>query len=276
MRMGVLRTFLDLIYPPQCRICRTFLQEESGAAEPSDFLCRACLSAFIPLESPHCPICGRSFSQGIGENHVCENCLRKRPFFDWAGAPYLFEGGLMEAIHQFKYSGKSYLAKSLGPLLKQYAGQKLSAGFERGLVMPIPLHAKRLRERGFNQSLLLARYVAELPELELDYLNLRRVRSTQPQTGLKGEERRKNVRRAFKLEDKSKVKGRVILLVDDVLTTGSTLNECARILKQAGASRVFGLALASTVTGFKGKGEGSGRMKGIKGPRVQGVEGEET
>jgi ComF family protein len=271
--MGLFQALINLIYPPQCRVCRKFLQEEYGETEPDGFICKACLSAFIPLESPHCPICGRSFSQGISENHVCENCLRKRPFFDWAGAPYLFEDGLMEAIHQFKYGGKSYLAKSLGPLLKQYAGQKLPAGLERGLVMPIPLHPKRLRERGFNQSLLLARYVAELPELELDYLNLRRARYTQPQTGLKGDERRKNVRRAFKIEDKTKVRGRVIILVDDVLTTGSTLNECARILKQAGANKVFGLALASTVTGFKRKREGprgKERVQGFKGPRVQG------
>ncbi len=264
--MGLFQALINLIYPPQCRICRKFLQEESGDAESDGFFCKACLTDFKPLDAPHCPICGRSFSQGINENHVCENCLRKRPFFDWAVAPYLFEGGLMEAIHQFKYGGKSYLAKSLGPLLKQYAGQKLPAGLAQGLVMPIPLHPKRLRERGFNQSLLLARYVAEWPGLELDYLNLRRVRYTQPQTGLKGAERRKNVRRAFKIEDKSKVKGHNIILVDDVLTTGSTLNECARILKQAGASRVFGLALASTVTGFKGKREGP-RDRGTKGSR---------
>lgn len=258
--MGLFQKLIDLIYPPRCQICRKFIGSEAEEAEPSGCFCEECLSSFTPLNSPYCPICGRSFSQGISENHVCETCLRKKPFFERASTPYLYEGGLMEAIHQFKYGGKNYLADSLGPLLKQFAGQKLPAGLAQGLVMPIPLHPKRLRERGFNQSLLLARYVAELPGLELDYLSLRRVRYTQPQTGLKGDERRKNVRRAFKIEDKTKIKGRVIILVDDVLTTGSTLNECARILKRAGAWQVFGLALASTKTGTKGP----------KGPGVKG------
>jgi ComF family protein len=151
----------------------------------------------------------------------------------------------MSAIHQFKYGGKSYLAKSLGPFLASVARERLN-GIDGLLVMPVPLHPKRLRERGFNQSLLLARHVASQLGVELDFLSLRRIRYTQPQTGLKKDERRKNVRKAFGLIDPKVVKGRKVILVDDVTTTGNTLNECARILKRAGAENIYCAVLART------------------------------
>jgi ComF family protein len=113
-------------------------------------------------------------------------------------------------------------------------------------MIPVPLHPKRLRERGFNQSLLLARNVASSLGTELDFLSLRRIRYTQPQTGLKSDERRKNVSRAFELKDRKCVKGRTVILVDDVATTGNTLNECARVLRRSGCARVFCLVLART------------------------------
>ena len=151
----------------------------------------------------------------------------------------------MEAIHQFKYAGKSHLAKSLGRLMTAFARIWVDKT-NSDLMMPVPLHPKRLRERGFNQSLVLARYAAPLLGAELDFLSLRRIRYTRPQTGLKITERRKNVRRAFEIVDRMAVKGRTILLVDDVATTGNTLNECARMLKRAGSKEVFCLTLART------------------------------
>jgi ComF family protein len=150
----------------------------------------------------------------------------------------------MEAIHQFKYAPKGYLGDILGPLLAEFAGQRFSA--ERLLVVPVPLHPRRLRERGFNQSLALARHVAKRLKADLDYLSLRRMKYTVPQTGLGKEERQKNVRGAFRLKDNKSVKGRAVLLVDDVATTGSTLNECAGVLRKAGCEKVFCLALAMT------------------------------
>ena len=105
---------------------------------------------------------------------------------------------------------------------------------------------KKLKKREFNQSLLLARPISTQLEGELDFLSLRRIRNTLPQTGLKGAERRRNVLKAFALEEKSPVTGRTILLVDDVATTGHTLNECARVLKKGGAKEVLCLVLART------------------------------
>jgi ComF family protein len=154
----------------------------------------------------------------------------------------------MSAIHAFKYSGKSHLAHPLGVLLSSFSKPWLEAMTDL-LVMPVPLHPKRLRERGFNQSLLLARHVVSGLGSDLDFLSLRRVRDTRPQTGLKSEERRKNVRGAFDVRDRSAVSRRTVVLVDDVATTGNTLNDCARALKKAGARDVYGLVLARTRTG---------------------------
>jgi len=151
----------------------------------------------------------------------------------------------MEAIHQFKYAGRTHLADSLGPLLASFAKVRMETTLEC-LTIPVPLHPKRLREREFNQSLLLARHVASLLGTELDFLSLRRIRYTQPQTGLRSEERKRNVRKAFEITNQEAVKGRIVLLVDDVTTTGNTLNECARVLKRAGSKGVFGLVLART------------------------------
>jgi ComF family protein len=152
----------------------------------------------------------------------------------------------MEAVHQMKYAGKSYLADSLGSILASFAKEWL-VNTKGMLLIPVPLHPRRLRERGFNQSLLLAKIMNPILETELDFLSLRRVIYTKAQTGLKIKEREKNLRRAFGLYGKPELKGRKIILVDDVATTGNTMNECARVLKKAGSERIYCLALARTV-----------------------------
>jgi ComF family protein len=243
-KMNLFSKLIDLIYPPRCPICRAFLWNANLEIQNNTFsLCQSCFSEFREIASPLCPVCSRPFVTDMGEDHLCENCLRKMPFYEAIRAPYVYEGTLMKAIHQFKYGAKGLLADSLGPLLAQFAKSLLEESDDY-LTMPVPLHAKRLRERGFNQSLLLARHVARHLHTKLDFLCLKRVRYTQPQTGLKKEERRKNVRRAFQLENPEAVEGETILLIDDVATTGNTLNECARVLKRAGCKKVFCLVLA--------------------------------
>jgi len=190
-----------------------------------------------------CTICGTPFVSETQEDHLCEDCLRKRPFYEATRAPYYYRGSIMTAIHRFKYGPKSLLGDSLGPLLARFAETWLH-GSRNILTMPVPLHPKRLRQRGFNQSLFLARHVAKRLHTELDFISLRRVRYTSPQTGLKKEERRKNVHGAFQLNNPENVKGKTVLLIDDVATTGNTLNECARILRKSGSDKVLGLVMA--------------------------------
>jgi ComF family protein len=246
----IFKAFIELIYPPRCAICQTFLGEDRAKKDEEELLfCPACFDDFSEIASPLCTVCGRPFASNVEKDHFCEDCLRRKPFYDMVRAPYLYEGAIMEAIHQFKYAGRFYLADSLGPLLASFAKYWMEATVDC-LTMPVPLHPKRLRERGFNQSLLLSRHAASLIGTELDFLSLRRIRYTQPQTGLRSEERRRNVRKAFEITNEEAVKDRIVLLVDDVTTTGSTLNECARVLKRAGAEKVFGLVLASTAGAY--------------------------
>jgi len=153
----------------------------------------------------------------------------------------------MEAIQRFKYGSETQLISSLGALLSSFAKGLVpgppTADF---LTVPVPLHMRRLRQRGFNQSLLLARVVATDLGTQLDYLSLIRTRHTRAQTGLRKEERRKNVKDAFSVKYPEIIEGKKLLLVDDVFTTGYTLNECARSLKKSGAIVVICLTLART------------------------------
>lgn len=240
--MSLFAKFIDIIYPPRCHVCSIFLADQEYDIP---YLCKDCLHDFARIRRPFCPLCGVPFKSVTGESHLCEACLRKRPSYDSLSAPFLYRGRIMDAVHQLKYGGKTHLAVSLGKLLAAHAMERFGKT-DNVLIMPVPLHPKKLRERGFNQSLLLSKMVRLALNLELDFLSLRRIRYTKPQTGLKREERRKNVRRAFRLLPLKSLKGKTVILVDDVATTGSTLNECGRVLKRSGCDRVFCLVLART------------------------------
>jgi ComF family protein len=150
---------------------------------------------------------------------------------------------MAEAIHRFKYQGASHLAKVLGTFLAEYKDPEFPfSDFE--LILSVPLHPRRLRQRGFNQSLLLARRVRRRHSIPLEITALQRTRHTEPQTQLSGSERQKNIRGAFEVRRPEVVAEKHILLVDDVFTTGSTVQECAKVLLRAGAQQVDVLTLA--------------------------------
>ncbi len=246
--MSTFKALLDLIYPPRCMVCEDFLLKDGTGSESPDGICASCAGGFVKNDGPKCLICGRPFPAGTRPDHWCEGCLRKPPLYERLGAPYAYEGTLATAILRFKYGGLSRAAGVLGPLLADFAAGWVEAASDP-LVMPVPLHPKRLRQRGYNQSLLLARHVAARFSAELDYVSLRRPKHTPPQAGLNREERRKNMKGAFVLARPQSVEGRTVLLVDDVATTGETLNACAGILQKAGCSRVLCLVLARAVMG---------------------------
>ena len=245
--MSILSALIDLLFPPVCLLCGRFLWDDPVLVmgQRIDF-CTECCTSFKRITGPVCPSCGRPYPEDSGPDHLCEDCMVTPPAYDMITTPFVFEGPLMDAIHAFKYGGKSHYAKSLGPLLAQFASDTLYFG-HRPVVMPIPLHPKRLRERGFNQSLLLAKYVCKELEGDLDFLSLVRTRFTPPQTTLGRAERFQNLKGAFELKGGKVVENRVIVLIDDVVTTGTTVNECAKVLKRAGAEEVLCVALARAV-----------------------------
>ena len=138
--MGIIGKLIDIIYPPKCHICNRFLWGNTVEKSQKGInFCHSCLGDFYEINSPFCPICSIPYDSGIEEDHICENCLRKRPYFDALGVPYMYKGALLTAIHQFKYAGKNYLAGSLGPLLLSFAGRWLD---KRDLLFPHLLNNK--------------------------------------------------------------------------------------------------------------------------------------
>lgn len=215
------------------------------------FLCIRCSDSIRLVRSPLCRVCGVPFTGGEGEDHTCGVCLTSSRKFDSARACGCYDNGLKHLIHAFKYRNIPQLAQPLGELLA-WGFRKYFSDQGIDLVVPVPLHPRRMRSRGFNQAYLLAREISPgSQELEqnrdlpmIGPKTMVRIRATRPQTGLGRELRRKNIRNAFRVRRTEAVKGKSILLVDDVYTTGVTVNECARMLKKAGADRVAVLTLA--------------------------------
>ncbi len=237
---------LDWLYPPRCRFCGDSILGRD------DCFCFRCGERIRLVTHPLCSACGRPFLDTGGDDHLCGSCLVRRPHFvrARAWACYPTEDGddhpLREVVQRFKYGRKVSLGKPLGRLMAIGCRGSLP---ERNLnlIVPVPLHPKRLRWRGFNQSAILAREVSSQWNLPIDPFVLLRSRETPPQTQLAEEERRRNVRRAFSLNPEKSIEGKTILLIDDVYTSGATVNECSRALMRGGAREVYVLTLARTV-----------------------------
>jgi len=234
---AVLAALVDILFPPVCPLC--------GENPADETLCKDCLRGFegLRIASPFCPVCGVPFESSAAGDHPCGECIKDPPPFLTARSAYRFAPPVLDAVHRLKYNGQTNLAPSLAALA---VGAIANAALACDVVMPVPLHVTRLRERGFNHSLLLARVVARRLGVPLDYDTLRRTRMTGPQVGLPSAERRRNVKGAFEVAAPGAVEGRSVLLVDDVYTTGSTAAECSSALASSGAS-VHVLTLARTV-----------------------------
>jgi ComF family protein len=201
-----------------------------------------------------CTHCGQPFVSSHGLDHVCGQCSQRSFHFHSARAVGLYEGALRAAVHDLKYQGRDTLAKPLGELMWKTL---LHSWDPRTLdrIIPVPLHPRRLRERGFNQASLLVKQwprYASSAGLEkdagwIDHRILKRHRATLPQTGLKKEQRATNLHNAFSVDAGRKIRNQNVLLVDDVMTTGTTADVCALALLEAGAAEVRVLTLARAV-----------------------------
>jgi ComF family protein len=219
---------LDLALPPRCLGC--------GARDA--WVCPGCAAGLPRLPAARCRVCAAPLTGTL----ICPTCYRDRPHFDAVYAPFRHDGLARELVHALKYRGHRHLAV---PLAQAAAAVVDRPGYD--LVVPVPLHPSRLARRGFNQSELLARAVAATLELPLAAGALERVRSTEPQTEMpRPAARVANVRGAFRAT--AGLRGLDVLLVDDVCTTGATVDACAAALRRAGAARLDVLVVTRAVT----------------------------
>jgi len=233
-----LKSVIDFIFPPICSICG-----KPFSSEKEVVMCTHCLSQIKYIGNPLCSKCGKPFYSEMLADHLCGDCLTGERYFNRARAMGYYDGILRKAIHLLKYKLKNNLAFSLGNLMADRM-QSFLNGATYHLIIPVPLHTKRLRERGFNQALLLARLIGKKYKIPLNGCTLIRKRQTKPQVGLSEQDRKDNVKGSFLLLKGDKVLERDILLVDDVYTSGNTVEECSKVLIKAGAHKVDVLTLA--------------------------------
>jgi competence protein ComFC len=221
------RAALDFLFPQRCL----------GCGNEGELICQQCRNGLSRIFPPLCPRCGKPQASGI----LCPACINWQGSIDAIRSPFKFEGVIREAIHQFKYQNLRSLTGLFGLLLKDFW---MPDPLPVDLVVPVPLHSRRLKERGYNQSALLASEFGKIFHLPVFPSGLTRTRYIIPQAQTRSvAERRSNMKQAFVCRD-STLAAKQVLLIDDVSTSGATLDACAEALKTAGAKSVWGLVLA--------------------------------
>ena len=239
---GLVRRAIRFFLPVHCSNCSSLL-----ADDPIPHFCSGCWSAISLLPDARCARCDRPFPSSIATTyspgHVCQPCADRPPSYTKAWTLYPYMPPLQHAIRLFKYQGKVSLAAPLAALMIA----RLPPLDSIDVIIPVPLHIQKLREREFNQSLLLADHIGRHLDIPVVYTNLVRTAPTPAQTTLSRKSRQKNLRRAFAVRRPDAIVNKRILLIDDVFTTGTTVNECAKALRRAGSADVFALTLGRTV-----------------------------
>src|SRR5215471_3664303 len=235
-RPNFLGGIASLLYPPSCTIC-------SASVEPGEYLCEECGSKVSRIAPPFCSKCSEPFDGAITTQFACANCAHRKIYFETAVSAYRARGIVRHVILNFKYGRQIHLRHLVARWLRAAFDDPRLRDRHFDAIVPVPLHPARERERGFNQAALLAEWLSERLSLPLRPA-LERVHYTTTQTAFDRAERMQNLRGAFRLRKKADVRSLRVLLIDDVLTTGSTLSECARVLKEAGAQSVHAATAA--------------------------------
>ena len=239
-----------VLFPSDCRLCSTPLIAVSRLP-----VCSECLNSLEPVHAPQCVLCGERLAPAqllVGDAH-CQACRDYPPEFERAVSYGEYSGALRELVHLLKYDGVLPAARPLGKLLavaiEELCLGNISVSDSLPILVPVPLHGGKRRERRFNQEELIAREARKyLPaNFDMDCAVLIRQRETRSQVGLDREARITNMRGAFRVAAADRIQGRTIIVVDDVMTTGTTVSECARVLRGAGADRVFAATVARTL-----------------------------
>ncbi len=222
---GIVARLASALLPRDCFLCT--------APSGEDFLCAACMDHLPPMPAECCPVCALPTPRA----EVCGACLKKPPSFDVTRAVFRYAFPVDRLVQSLKYAHRLASADFLGRILLQHVPEG-----QYDMIVPVPLAAQRLAERGFNQALEIARRLAAETQVPLETGSIRRGIDTTPQAALPWKERAKNIRHAFECE--IDLTGKTLLVIDDVMTTGATLNELAGTLKARGAARIGNLVLA--------------------------------
>ena len=235
---SIFRGFCAVLYPSnlKCICCGRDLPTKQNVE-----ICTSCLSEINFIVEEHsCWRCGAVIT---GQGHFCTNCMSHSREFDICRSVAVYEGVVQQLIHGFKFGDKPYLSRTLGLLM---ADKIKKLGWQFDLIVPVPISVSRLKERGYNQSILLAQTIAKQLDMPVSEV-LSKVRDTHDQVGLNFSERQDNLKGSIVLNDKQEVFDKVVLLIDDVMTTGATANICAQVLKKAKAKRVLVFTFAHAI-----------------------------
>jgi ComF family protein len=244
---------LSWIYPPVCFACKKLLPIQEKE-QRNKRLCPHCEALFVPVPPPVCGRCGHPLTQdgpyqsqpsGWGTVHPCANCLNKKFAFTQNISRFVYEGLIRDCLHDVKFRNKRETAFGLGELLARNTRPEMLAGID--YIIAVPMHKKKKRARGFNQAEILAEAPARFYNVETAHSALIRVRDTPPLSNLTLQQRAEETAQAFEVASEYNIRHTKICLIDDIYTTGATLNACAQKLREAGAAEVMCITLAITV-----------------------------
>lgn len=224
-----------MLFPASCISCNATLLEGTG-------LCNNCWSDLKFISPPWCEKCGIPKPNSIFNKESCNGCIHRRKSYDKLRTGLMFEGPIKKLIHQFKYGDDTTLA----PLLSRLSYRSAQDLSDADIVIPVPIHGSKLKKRKYNQAALLSKEISKMLDKECIVDFLERIKETKSQVGLSKMKRIRNVKKAFILNQKYKkhINGKKILLIDDVISTGSTADECSKCLKESGAASVYVLCVA--------------------------------
>ena len=243
---GVLGQLLDFIFPQLCPVCSSPLPIPSN-----NLLCPSCLAQVKTIKGPICTKCGIPFKTSQGPDHLCWRCINQTSCLDWTRSIFEYHTTVSTLITSLKFQRDKPSLKALAWIARPELDEclaRLSVKIHEGTcIIPVPLHTSRLRKRTFNQSLLLARGLFSKFIIENQVVT--RVRNNPPQTGLSAQLRRQNVKGIFAISSRELIKNYSrFIIIDDVMTTGSTLEEMAKVLKKEGAQNVSAITMARSIS----------------------------
>jgi ComF family protein len=229
---------LDYIYPPRCLLCSELILNNNG-------FCIDCWSKLNFITEPYCQVCCFEFSIDYGEtNNKCARCLNDPPYYDYARSLLRFDAHSKKIIHALKYYDRSFVSQIIAKMLVNYYKPSVVSA---DLIVPVPMHRFKRLSRLYNHAQILSSAIALLVEKKITPDILLKTKYTKSQTGLARKYRLDNLSDSITVANKQKIRGKKILLVDDVMTTGATINLCAKQLKKAGAKEVVVLCIARTL-----------------------------